>query len=166
MSNFWNTSDNKAVESTGTFNSNTAMEPIPNGSKLRACIEEAKWDDYEGESFIKLTWTVLDGEYKNRKVFHKVKVKDMDSGRKDKAIRMLAAIDANAGGNLMRLGKEPNDMELMANLTNKPMAIKVGVWEINDKKGNWVQAVSSIGAAAQQPVAAPQSDAADLDIPF
>lgn len=166
---FWNLSTNEALTADGAFDSNPAMTPIPDGSQLRACIEEAKWDDYQGDTFIKLTWTVLDGEFKNRKVFHKVKVKDSDKNRKDKAIRMLAAIDANAGGNLMRLGKEPNDMELTANLANKPMAIKVAIWEIDGKSGNWVMAVSSLGntqPVAVQPTAQAPSVADIEDIPF
>lgn len=160
---FFNLSTNEKLEANGSFDANVGFEPIPDGSNLRACIEEAKWDSYDGENFIKLTWTVLDGEYKSRKVFHKVKVRESDLSKKDKAIRMLAAIDANAGGNLMRLGKEPDDMELTANLTNKPMAIKVGVWEISGKKGNWVMAVSALNTpqAAPAPIAA-----ADEDIPF
>ena len=159
-------SDNSTVEVTGTYDSNVAMEPIPQNTGLRACIDEACWDDYEGDSFIKLRWTVLDGEFKNRKVFHKVKVKLEDASKRDRHIRMLAAIDANSGGGLMRLGRDPLDADLTANLCNKPMAIKVGVWEINGKTGNWVVAVSALGGAAPvvaPPVAAP---VAECDIPF
>ena len=59
---------------------------------------------------------------------------------------MLAAIDMNAtGGKLMALGREPSDIDLMSNLCNKPMIIRVQVWESEDKSksGNWIDAVSS-----------------------
>lgn len=169
----WNLSNNEALNATGNFESGTSIEPMPEGTQVRACIDEAKWDSYEDQpAYISLRWTVLDGEYKNRKVFQKVRVKDTDTTKRDKQVRMLAAIDANCGGNLMRLGRDPEDMDLMANLSNRPMAIKLGVWEINNKKGNWVMAVSSLATAPQQPQQtapqpqqAPQQDTGD-NIPF
>jgi len=166
---FFQTSDNKAIDTTGSFNSNVGFPIIPDGTKLVACITEAKWDDYQDEQFIKLTWSILDGEFKNIKVFQKVKVREQDKNKKDKALRMLAAIDANAGGNLVKLGVEPQDMELMANLTNKPMGILVAVWDMNGKQGNWIQAVASLGdkAPVMEPIPVAEATANVFDdIPF
>ena len=69
---FWKTSDNRAVESNGNFKMGGG-EPIPDNTNLKACIDEASWDSWEGEHYIKLRWTVLDGDYKSRKVFQKIK---------------------------------------------------------------------------------------------
>jgi len=152
---FFITSDNKEISATGNFDSNVEIEPIPANSQLMAVIDEAKWDSYEGVSFIKLRWAVVGGEFKNRKVFHKIHVEDTDPKRKDRALTMLAAIDTNAGGALQRLGTTPEDHDLMNALANRPMFIKVQVWSIDDKKGNWVSAVA---AAGQQQQAAPTGD--------
>ena len=147
---FWNLSDNTQItneEKAGTFESGGGdFEPIPAGTQLKACIDDAAWDDYEGSYFINLTWSVLEGEFENRKVFQKVRVRDNDPKKRDKALRMLAAIDANAGGKLMESGAEPDDNALQSSLVNKPMIIKVGVWEMNDRKGNWVQKVAPISS--------------------
>ena len=147
---FWNLSDNTQItneEKAGTFESGGGdFEPIPAGTQLKACIDDAAWDDYEGSYFINLTWSVLEGEFENRKVFQKVRVRDNDPKKRDKALRMLAAIDANAGGKLMESGAEPDDNALQSSLVNKPMIIKVGVREMNDRKGNWVQKVAPISS--------------------
>ena len=46
----------------------------------------------------------------------------------------------------------------MMSLIGKPVAIKVQVWEINDKSGNWISAVSPAKAQApQQAPIAPQT---------
>lgn len=172
---FWQTSDNQKIDTSGKFEIGGG-EPIPANTALKVMITEASWDEYEGERSIKLRWDVIDGEYKNRVIFQKLRVLDADGKKKDKALRMLAAIDANAGGKLLALGREPSDMDLASSLLNKPMWIKVQVWEFNDKKGNWVAAVSGGGSAKAAPAPAPEPAPApaaatsgggfDEDIPF
>ena len=41
--------------------------------QVKAAISDAKWQEFEGENKLKLTWTILDGEFKNRKVFQNIK---------------------------------------------------------------------------------------------
>ena len=54
---------------------------------------------------------------------------------------------------------------------HKPQALKLGVWDMNGNKGNWVKAVSPVnGAPAPQQTpqptqAAPKDDFND-DVPF
>lgn len=145
MTNFFTTSDNKAIENQATFDMGGGdFDPIPNNTQLKVIIEEAKWDEYQEDKYISLKWTVIDGEYKSRKIFQKIKVLEQDPKKADKAKTMLAAIDSNAGGQLMAAGVMPDDMSLSINLMNKPMAIVVAVWEIDDKKGNWVKAVAPL----------------------
>lgn len=181
---FWNTSTNENLTNTdGNYESKGAdLEPIPKDTGLLAAIEEAKWDDYEEDSYISLKWRVLKGEYQNRVIFQKLYVqgdsKAKDSMAKaDKAKRMLAAIDANAGGKLLKLTGVPEDTDLMAALVGKMMAIKVQVWAVEDKqtgetkKGNWISAVAPKGGAKEEPKAirkpakVEEIDAED-DIPF
>ena len=164
---FFTTSDNKQIESNTTFEAGGGnFDPIPSNTQLKSMIDEAKWDEYEGESYISLRWTVLDGEFANRKIYQKVKVNEADPKKKDRALAMLAAIDANAGGALMKAGVEPDDMSLSINLMNKPMAIVVDTWEISGKSGNWVKAVSPLkNAAVQQKTTVVHQDIDD-DIDF
>ena len=177
----WATSDGQSAQQTeGKFEMGGGeIAPIPDGTSVLAIAEEAKNDEYQGNQFIKVKWRISKpAEYANRVIFQKVQVFDKDSAKSDKAKRMLAAIASNAGGGLfssMEQRKEqmPSDMSL-AQLCNRPMVLKLGVWELDDKSksGNWVQAVSpakagtAAPAAAPAPKPAPAADAYDDDIPF
>lgn len=189
MSNFWDLNDGTKAEAVKEFESGGGdLTPIPNNTQCIGAIEEAKWDEYEGDRFISLKWRVAKPEaYQNRVIFQKVKVfgtsQDKDpKATSDKAKRMLAAIDTNAGGKLMKLGKEPSDTDLMSALMGKMMAIKVMVWKMtkdgDDKSGNWISAVAPAKGAAVPEVApkaaaaapssapSPDIDKFDDDIPF
>lgn len=176
MANFWDTSDGKAVEQKTTHASGSSFDVIPDGTNLLAVIDEAGWKaGFENNpDFISIRWTVLSpAEFKNRKIFQKVKVNDEKASTADNAKRMLMAIDQNSGGKLSKLIKEPEDDELISALVNKSMVIQMGIWEMNDKRGNWVRAVSphSKGEAkAAEPAAAltvsPDKEISDEDIPF
>ena len=150
MSNFFKLPDGTDVGATGTEYEIPGgnLEPIPDGSNVMALIDEAKWDKTQDgmNSFISLRWSVLQpDQYKNRKVFQKLWVSDHDPNAKspdaaakkqEKALRMLAAIDANAGGALVASGVTPTDDALQMHLMNKPMVIKntmnsTGCWRLN-----------------------------------
>ena len=175
---FWSLSDNSSATQnvTGAFETGGGdMPPIPANTQLNAMVEEASWDEYEGNRHIKLKWRVLGGEYAKRVIFHKIHVfgnptaKDVKANA-DKAKRMLAAIDANAGGQLMQIQAEPIDMDLARCRANKMMTIMVQVWEMDSKTGNWVSAVAPRGqgeapAAAPTPATSAVAEA-DNSIPF
>ena len=147
---FWQLSDGTQAENTTTFEAGGGeIQPIPNNTQCIAAIEEAKWSEWEGESYINLKWRVM-RPYANRVLFQKLKVFSPKQG--DKAKQMLAAIDANCGGKLAKLKDAPEDMDLMTALVGKPMAVKVQIWDINGKTGNWISAVSP--AKSQAPVQA------------
>lgn len=160
MSNFWQTEE--PIQTTGTFETGGGdIDPIPAKTQVLAAPQEAKWDEYQGDDYISITWSVLKPEaYKNRKIFQKLRVRDSDPKKRDKAIRMLAAIDANAKGGMFASGEEPTDAGMQRALINKPMVLMLQVWEMETdnglKKGNWISAVSpkSAGASTAKPAAA------------
>lgn len=154
---FFDLSDNSKINTDGTYEVNTGAT-IPNDTTCLAMIDEAGWADYQGDEYINLRWVIAEPkQYANRKVFQKIRVYDADAKKADKAKKMLAAIDANAGGKLMASGEDPTDMMLTKALINKPMLIKVMEWEMNDIKGNWIASVAprSGKAPAQAPAAEP-----------
>ena len=158
MSNFWENIGN--TETNGEFEASTGFEPMPAGTQAVAIINEAKWDSYEdGPMYINLQWEIVQGEHKGRKVFHKLRVNDIDEKKAEKQQRMYVAIAHNAGGSILKIAREPTDNELVQHLCNKPMAIKLDVWAINDKRGNWVMAVSPV--SKPQPVSSNSFD--DID---
>lgn len=186
---FFNLSDNQdATKTGGNFETGGGdIEPIPSNTDLLAAPDEAKWDFKDSiGTYISVRWTVLaPKDYANRKVFQKIRVLDSDTKKADKAKRMLAAIDANAGGKLAAAGVQPTDESMQVALINKPMVIKVQMWEIEKEdgtmaRGNWVCAVSprTTGGAAPTPARATPAPAAptpepaeqptiyDKDVPF
>lgn len=172
---FFKLSTGATAQSDGNFESGGGnLDPIPEGTKLRTIITEAKWAEYQGDRYINLRHDVADGEFKKRVIFQKLRVLDADSKKRDKALMMLAAIDANCGGKLALLDDEPSDIDLLKALANKPLLCRVGVWEMNDKSGNYIQAVQSAGtakpAASKSAPAAKKPDhdpvAEDEDLPF
>lgn len=191
MSDFWALSDDSSAADTGKeFDGGGGnFDPIPDGSNVLAVIDEAKWADKDGNEFISLRWSVMQPEeYKNRKVFTKLWVTDIDPSAKDrekgikkrdKARKMLAAIDANAGGRLTSKPEKPSDDGMMLHLADKPMIITCRIWEVEDRQtgsmisGNWVSAVApkSKGIDVKAAVAKKQQSSRndDLDgdsIPF
>ena len=175
---FWNLSDGAQAAQQTSFESLTDIEPIPSKTVAKAIISEAKWGEYQGDRYIDLTWTIIDGSYKNRKIFQKVRVNDADPKKVDKAKRMLAAIATNAGGGLFALKSEPTSSDLAQHLTMKPMCITLMVWAFEDeqtgetKKGNWVSGISSSSTPtfepedAKGPIPPPSAGAIDDDLPF
>lgn len=172
---FWGTA---ADGVTGSIEVGSSMEPIPAGTDVCAACEEAKWDTYDGVRFISLKWRVIQGEYEKRVIFQKIHVFDKDTAKADRAKRMLAAIDMNCGGNLIKIQSEPSDMDLMRSLVGRPMMLKLQVWAIDkdanglpvpaaeQRKGNWVCAVSPRSGAVSQPKPQAQTYDPDDSIPF
>ena len=195
---FWDLSDGGTAKDTGNeFEVPSGnIEPIPDNSSVLAQIEEIKWASKQtGEKYIEAKWNVLGPEsLANRKVFQKIWVTDLDPSAKseekaiqkrDKARRMLAGIDSNAGGRLMESGAEPTDDSMALALCNRPMVIKVMLWEMPDRerhgefiRGNWIAGVSpkthalSVGESKPAPKSPAQSQQAsqsfnlDDEIPF
>lgn len=193
---FFTLSTGQQVASNGTMEMGGGdIPPIPNNTNVLAAIDEAKWEEYDGIRFISFRWNVLQpSEYANRKIFQKVQVMNTDPNKRDKAIAMLAAIDANAGGKIVAAGREPTDQDLLLNLANRPMVLNLQVWEIKEdrttkqplpesewKRGNWVSKVAPRSNGGQQAQAQPQAAQApaapqgpaspaaasfDSDIPF
>jgi hypothetical protein len=164
---FWQTSEGKsATDTTGKFESGGGIALIPENTTCLAMITEANIANYEGNEYINLAWTVNKPDaYKNRKVFQKVRIFDAETKKRDKALNMLAAIDKNAGGKLSKSDSAPTN-ETLLHLMQKPMLIKVMVWEINDKTGNWIAAVSPRSVEEPVQVAQAQVEIIDDDIPF
>jgi hypothetical protein len=190
---FWDLSDGESA-ATGEKEyeqESGNLSPIPDGSSVLAIIDEAKWQETRDRDaeFISLRWSVMEpAEYANRKVFQKLWVTDDDPNAKDadkaakkrdKAKKMLAAIDANCGGKLSKKAGRPSDDDLALALTNRPMIIKCMVWEMKGSdgtmnSGNWIAAVSPKAKgvdvkAAKEPARKSSpivDDIDDDDIPF
>lgn len=163
---FWNLSNNENAADTGNqFDiPGGNMDPIPAGSSVLAEVDQIKWTSKEdnghrGPEYVEARWNILaPEEYKGRKIFHKIWVGDHDpdvlskedgrkkaAQKKDKALRMLAAMDANAGGRLTQNAGMPNNDQLQVALIGKPMVITLDTWDnqnTGEPGGNWVRGVA------------------------
>lgn len=189
---FWSTStgENVAENATTEFDAGGGdFELIPDNSTVLAYVDDAAWaEDQNFNKYINLKWKVSKPEaVEGRVVSQKLWVKDPEPNalkkgsekadiKRDKALRMLVAIDANAGGKLARKGSDPSDDELMLALANKQMVITIKTWEMNTndgkKTGNWIAAVHpktkelKLGSApAPKKSGSAKADLGD-DIPF
>ncbi len=190
MSDFWEMSDGQSA-ATGDkeYESPSGnLDPIPDDSSVRAHIDEARWaDTKDNYEYLSLRWRIDEPEeYANRVIFQKLWISDDDPNAKtadaaakkrDRAKRMLATIDANCGGRLARKATRPTDDDLALALSNKPMTIKLKVWEMSGQNGevnsgNWICGVSapnkptSIGKAIQKQNNIESDSALDDSIPF
>lgn len=144
-----------------------SVEPIPDGTKVLAYVEDAYMDQgpYDEHELVKLQWRVVKpAEYEGRVVPHKVKIHDPNNANRLRQLKMLQAIDANCGGTIAR-GNVVND-EALTSLQNKPMVLKLGLWEMDGRTGNWVMAVAPKPAGVAAPVPAPKPAPVDDGIPF
>ena len=111
---FWDLSDGGAVTDNDSKEFDAGggnFDPIPDGSSVLAVADAAEWantqTDKSGAEHVKITWSIVSpDEYQNRKIFHKLWVTDFDPGvndqdkalkKRDKARKMLAAIDGKKG---------------------------------------------------------------------
>ena len=169
---FWDLSDGEAANENASKEYQMPggnMAPIPADSDVLAGIHTAEWGKLRetGEEYVNIRWDVEAPEaYAKRVVFQKLWVDDLDPNAKseDKALakrdkhrRMLAAIDANANGRLVKSNGRPSDDDLALALVGAKMVIKLMVWDIGGNTGNWVAAVKgkgsdlSIGKEAPKP---------------
>jgi|SRR5690554_87586 len=166
------TDDSKA----GTFELSTNFEPIPSGTQVLAYAEDAAIDqhpDFQPEEAVKIKWHIVKpAEYEGRVIFQKVKINDPNRDKRLRQLRMLAAIDANAGGAIAKHSGSLSDNLLQKALTQKPMLLRLEVWEFNGKTGNWVSSVAPkptgevVAMPAPKPAQNPLNEIPDDSIPF
>lgn len=166
------------------------FEPIPHLTDVMGFIDQIGWASGrpDGASPIEYRISIVKPDaYKNRKLFFKLwpmgdnpnKEGDKQKKEADKSKRILAAIDANAGGHLIAINGKPTDEDLQSAIMQKMMVFKIGMYDMakNDgsgerNKGNYLLGVSpkSKGVAeiaAVNPAQAATSTAVDDDeIPF
>ena len=139
---FFDTRIEGAAPQNGEF-SGPEFETIPAGTQCLAYIEDAYLDVKDDEQLVNLKWRIQrPDEFGNRVIFQKLRIWDRDGKKRNRALMMLAAIDQNAGGVISSQSNDPDDALLNRALPNKPMLIKLDVWEIDGKSGNWICAVA------------------------
>ena len=112
---------------------------IPDGTKAIAKIVRMYNVEHNGEKRIEIDWELVDGEFKGRHVFHKLKVFDENSNKRHKALNMLMLIYKMF--KVQPSSTEPPSDDFMKVFIGKHAGIKVQEWENDGKCGNWVSEV-------------------------
>ena len=140
--------------------------PIPEDTQVLVQIVEADWTDYKGEEMLNLRLCVMDGEYKNRNFFSKLKPFNSDAKKSERGKKLVTALDIATGGTMAvayASCKVFTHPDTTLGLTNKMVNVVVGEWDMNGKSGNWIKGITPTGQP--QPVA-PTPKVSDNNIPF
>ena len=132
----WNLSP--FIETT-SFVSNE-MSTIPDGTTAMAVIDDASWNEYQGEQKIRLKWLITGGEHDGRTVVQNLKAKDSKEAVLAKAMEMIAFLN-NRTNRKMPNSRYPSDEELASSLIGVKAAIKISIWENTNGTGNYVAAL-------------------------
>src|SRR5690606_8571900 len=65
---------------------------IPDGTSAIAKIEKMTNQDFMGAKTINIEWVIVKGDFKGRKITHKLKVFDEDNKKRHRALNMLKLI--------------------------------------------------------------------------
>lgn len=175
--NYW---DDVKEEATGTYEQPNPNAPIPEGEKVLSAPYSMQWEGFPGSDHkhINVKWAVIDGDYEGKKFFQPIYIRGTDpsgqyykANEQDKIIAkakaMFAAIDKNAGGHIVKSGKEPTDDLMEQHIIGAQMLVTLGV---NKAGKNIVRSVSPAPADTPKPAPKPKQDNGfdDIDdsIPF
>ena len=147
MVNFWDLGEDEKV--TGEFESG-GFNLIPDGTRVLCMLEDIKWvspkaafdSTTDSGDYVEATWKVLEPlDYRKTVLFQKIRIMHNEADKAKKAKMMLLAIDHNAGGELAKLDRKPEDGDMQRALLNTIVCATVRIWEMDDKKGNWIAKV-------------------------
>lgn len=181
-------------EVTGEYKpTSSGFEPIPEGTRVKATLEEIKYDSFGGSDHqhINIKWAVDEPEeYNKRKFFQGIYINGTDpesqyydESKQDKnisdAMRMFFAIDKNAGGFIAAQKRKPTDAELKQYLIGAQMMVVLGINKSNKQVVRGISAAEGAPtpkakAATVKPISKPAATAtgdngfsvSDDDIPF
>lgn len=106
---------------------------IPDGTQAPAMIKDFLLDDSGKNSVYTIHWKIVDGEFKSRVVFHKIKCFDPKDSIRDRSLNMLKRI-------YDLLGQKPTHSDMpttndLAPMKGQILGIKIGEWHQNGDDG-------------------------------
>jgi len=100
---------------------------IPDNTLALARVESAINDTFMGEKLIKIEWVIIEGEFKDRIIFQKLKVFDSKPSTKHTALNMLKLLFTMFNVKPLNLDTPPTDQDL-SQMLNKIAGIKIQEW--------------------------------------
>lgn len=173
MVNFWDLGEDEKI--TGEFESG-GFKLIPDNTKVLCMLEDIKWvtpkaafeSATDSSDYVGITWKVIEPlDYRKTVLFQKIRIMHSEADKAKKAKMMFLAIDHNAGGELAKLDRKPEDGEMQRALLNTIVCATVRIWEMDDKKGNWIAKVEPrANFAKAELVKNEEAEDDNQDLPF
>lgn len=147
---FWTLSTNEQAKGDEASSHVSSFKIIPDGTMATGKIKEFVADkNKEGQPFYKCVYKLIDGDFKNREVIHKIKCFDSKATIADRAINMMKRLYDLAGLKPSH-SEAPKDSDL-AHFKGKDIGIKISEWSMVNSdgvlsEGNYVSEIhASIG---------------------
>lgn len=137
---FWDSITGEVTEQ----QTRTGFEVIPNDTKALAMLEDTVLMTFEDNENFKITWRLMNGDFKNRIVWQNLYVFDEDEKKAAKQRNMLAKIFEITG--ITRPADRPTTNDLLR-MKGKIVGIKIQEYPRIDKKtgefrnSNWISNV-------------------------
>lgn len=121
-----------------------SMRPIPDDTFAPAEIETYKLEDYFGSQIYNISWRIIDGEFKGRTVFQKIKAFDNDVKKRHQALNMMMYLYSLF--NLKPKHSNAPDNSDLEIFTHKKAGLRIQLTKPNDegKQYNYVSEVHNI----------------------
>lgn len=127
--------------------SKAQYEPLPDDVEVKAILTECMWECTWGKenesSHVKCVWAITEQQYGNRRIFDKLKLHDEKVSAVKTGKRKLMMLDKIANAGIVKANVEPDDYALKR-LEGTAVTIKLGLWEINGRKGNYVKSIMPV----------------------
>ena len=131
---FWNLSTGASPDGSESSSHTSSFKVIPDGTMAIGKIKEFVLDKTkDGAPFYKVVYKLIDGDFKNREVIHKIKCFDSKDTIADRALNMLKRLYDLAGLNPSH-SEAPTDMDL-AYFKGKDIGIKIAEWNMVNADG-------------------------------
>jgi hypothetical protein len=140
---FWKSQTGIAIDGSAKNAHIAQFENIPNGTMAPAMIERAELSEYNGTDFYQISYKLIDGDFKNRKVRQKIKCFDTKPATRDRGVNMLMRLyslcDVKPSGD-----NAPTNDE-MAVFQGKLIGVRIDEWFSDDgKEGNYISELHAL----------------------
>lgn len=153
---FFTLSTGSAVEAGTSYEVAGMSQVMPESSIVKAVISKVEWKENFSKTShdLRITWKVVGEDFKGNS-FNQTFAFD-DPKKSDKAKIMFATLDKlTSNGAVVAMGKRPTEQEIMQHMANKPVGVKLGVYEIakddgGTSVGNFVKKVGLVVEMAKE----------------
>jgi len=134
---FWSLSDGSTPKGDAESSHVGSFAQIPDGTQAPAIIKDFILDQTDKGSWYKISWQIVEGDFKGRVVFQKIKCFEPKKETADRALNMLKRI-YDLTQHKPTHGDAPSTSDLMP-MKGKVLGIKISEWSMSQADGSFSQ---------------------------